>query len=35
MNLFTNETNYFLGKTKSLVQLPKGAILCTVDVVDI
>ena len=33
MNTFTNNTNHFLRKIKSLVQLPEGAILCTVDFV--
>ena len=33
MNTFTNNTNHFLQKIKSLVQLPEGAILCTVDFV--
>ena len=31
MNTFTNNTNHFLRKIKSLVQLPEGAILCNVD----
>ena len=33
VNTFTNNTNHFLRKIKSLVQLPEGAILCTVDFV--
>ena len=32
-NIFTNSTNLFLRKIKSLVQLTEGAILCTVDFV--
>ena len=33
MNSFIKDTNHFLRKIKSLVQLPEGAILCTIDVV--
>ena len=32
-NTFTDNTNYFLRKIKSLVQHTEGAILCTVDFV--
>ena len=33
VNSFLKDTNHFLRKIKSLGQLPKGAILCTIDVV--